>query len=355
MIQHKASKYLRKQAIINKFKPLSIAESEAYNSAINDAFYQICETYTDQIGILCRYLRSNGLLVSYERIGKIFNKSRFIIYNHHANYLRGYRFDGRPSILSKEEDALKNKIKEMISSFPPQYPTYGEILEMINEMFEKTIQIDTLRKIVNTSWSDIFRTCVGKAMDSDRVEVPVEAIENNLNELRQAIQNVPHRFCFNIDEMGHSEFADAVSKTVIVPFNYEYEEAQIPVNRSGKHASCIACISPTGLFCPPQYAIQRRTIDNNLYNYVSKDSLQVVETDSGYVNTQSFLSWINNKFLPELHYLRNRYNYFGRAVIITDGLSAHYNAFSQINLQKENIYVHFLEAHSSDQTQPLDL
>lgn len=356
MIQHQTSKYLRRQAIINPFQPHSQEEKYAINQALNDVFYQVCETFTDQIGILCKYLRNNGLLVSYERIGKMFNKSRFVVFNHHTNYLRGYRYDGRPTILSNEEiEILQNKIKELHSSFPPKYPTYAEILDMINEMFNKTIRIDTLRKMVNSNWNHIFKTCTGKAMDSDRVEVSINDIESNLMELRQAIQNVPINFCFNIDEMGHSEFADAVIKTVIVPINYEHEEAQIPVDRSGKHASCIACISPKGLFCPPQYTIQRKTIDDNIYNYISKESLQIVETDSGYINSQSFLSWINNKFLPELHFLRRRFNYFGRAVIITDGLSAHYNAFSQINLQQENLYIHFLTAHSSDQTQPLDL
>ena len=56
-------------------------------------------------------------------------------------------------------------------------------------------------------------------MDSDKIEVSVEDIESNLMELYQAIQNISIGFCFNIDEMGHSEFADAVTKTVIVPIN----------------------------------------------------------------------------------------------------------------------------------------
>lgn len=55
--------------------------------------------------------------------------------------------------------------------------------------------------------------------------------------------------------MGHSEFADSYTKTVTVPINFGQGEAQIPVDLSGKHSSCIACISPIGLFCQPQYAI----------------------------------------------------------------------------------------------------
>lgn len=109
MIQHQTSKYLRRQAIINQFTPLCPAESKAIKEALNDILYQTCETFTDQVGILCHYLRGNGALVSYERIGKMFNKSRFIIFNHHQNFLRGYRFDGRPPILTDDEEEVLKK------------------------------------------------------------------------------------------------------------------------------------------------------------------------------------------------------------------------------------------------------
>lgn len=57
------------------------------------------------------------------------NKSGFIIYNHHVNFLRDYIFEGRPPILTYEEEMLK----EIHSKFPPEYPTYSQILDMINE------------------------------------------------------------------------------------------------------------------------------------------------------------------------------------------------------------------------------
>lgn len=49
---------------------------------------------------------------------------------------------------------------------------------MINEQFDKTIQIDSLRNVINTSWSDIFKTCTKKAMESDREGIPIDAIES---------------------------------------------------------------------------------------------------------------------------------------------------------------------------------
>ena len=52
------------------------------------------------------------------------------------------------------------------------------------------------------------------------MEAPLENIEANYLQLRRIREGVPLPFCFNIDEMGHTEFADAPIKTVIVPFNY---------------------------------------------------------------------------------------------------------------------------------------
>lgn len=73
MILHRTSKYLRRLAIINQFQPICPVETKAINEALNYTFYQICETFTDQVGILYQYLRDNGVLVSYERIVKMFN------------------------------------------------------------------------------------------------------------------------------------------------------------------------------------------------------------------------------------------------------------------------------------------
>ena len=214
---------------------------------------------------------------------------------------------------------------------------------------------DTFRYLIYNELHKFFRPCNAKLVESDRMNVTIQQIEDNLMELRRAIQGVPPHFCVNIDEMGHTEFGDAVQKIVIVPSNYDKNEASYPIEQAGKRASCIACISPIGLFCHPQFTIEERsTIDINLFNYISKDTVQIVGTDSGFVNTRSFLLWLNEVFIPELHIQRENHKYFGKMVIITDGLPAHKLAFNQIDLDKENIIVHYLEAHSSDQLQPLE-
>ena len=62
--------------------------------------------------------------------------------------------------------------------------------------------------------------------------------------------------------------------------------------------------------------------------------------------------WVYSQFLP---LLRKKFNYFCPSILILDGFSAHYNAYKNVNLHQENLILHYLTPHSSDQTQPLDL
>ena len=41
-------------------------------------------------------------------------------------------------------------------------------------------------------------------------------------------------FIFNLDEVGHLNFADAEEKRIIVPVEYEYITTPYPVPRKGK-------------------------------------------------------------------------------------------------------------------------
>ena len=92
----------------------------------------------------------------------------------------------------------------------------------------------------------------------------------------------------------------------------------------------------------------RTTLDTELYEHLPVDSVQIVHTDNGYINSNSFENWFKTIFLTALHELREKYKYNGKTVIILDGLKAHYNIIDKIDAEKENIIFHFLVAHSSD-------
>ena len=64
---------------------------------------------------------------------------------------------------------------------------------------------------------------------------------------------------------------------------------------------------------------------------------------------------MNTCFLPQLSLLLQQYRYYGRAFLIMDGYKSHKNAIKIIDLVRENLVIHYLTAHTFDQSHPLDL
>lgn len=64
---------------------------------------------------------------------------------------------------------------------------------------------------------------------------------------------------------------------------------------------------------------------------------------------------MESEFLPNLRDLRPKYNYFGPSVLILDGYLSHKRAIEDINFEDDNLIIHFIPTHTSDQVQPLDL
>ena len=88
--------------MINNFEG-SEEEMATFNFAINQIDYIMAGSFCEQIGVLCSHLRNPPLKVSYERIGKLFDESRHLIWDMEKNYKRGPGIDGRPCTLSDDE------------------------------------------------------------------------------------------------------------------------------------------------------------------------------------------------------------------------------------------------------------
>ena len=78
-------------------------EVEAFYYATNQEEFIYANTFCKQIGILCTYLRTEYLNVSYGRIGNLFGKSRSTVYDQYKNYMRVEGINGRPPSLTQEE------------------------------------------------------------------------------------------------------------------------------------------------------------------------------------------------------------------------------------------------------------
>ena len=65
--------------------------------------------------------------------------------------------------------------------------------------------------------------------------------------------------------------------------------------------------------------------------------------------------WFEESFFPYLRNLRILYNYQEPAVMILDGYKSDENCHNNLDLESQNLITHYLEPHSSEQTQPLDI
>lgn len=328
-------------------------ESKAFNELIQKDAYIFANTFIEQVGFLCENLRTQKIRVKYRQIGDVFGISRQKARKLHMKFMRGVGRDGRPPCLTEEEIILlDNEINRLHNL--SIYPTVNQIAKFIYSTFNKYIYIDTIRHILSSKFAKKYKNCPGIGLEDKRFQVSIANIENNLNALHREIQGVPIKFVYNLDEMGTSEFEDSRQQTVIVPITYPYTTAPYSISRAEKHSTCLACINLDGLFGKPQYVVQRSTFDTEIYNYLDPEEIQIVHTDSGYINTESFTFWLYTNFLPELHKLRERYNYSGKAILIMDNCSSHITAIQNLNLIQENLHIHFIVPHSSHLTQPLD-
>lgn len=151
------------------------------------------------------------------------------------------------------------------------YPGFEDIEEFIFQSFNIQIKRNTLRHIINLKLSNLFKTVIDRPMDSKRAKANIYDIDSNLNKLSEIIEGVHTNFIKNIDEIGNL-------KTLIAPASYNQLYAPYRVSRSITRSSCIAAISAAGLVCIPQVAITGATLDDDIYDYMSVNSAQMVQT-----------------------------------------------------------------------------
>lgn len=345
-------KKLGPSPIINQFEGTE-EEICAYNFAISQHEFIYARSFCEQVGILCSYLRNSSINVSFSRIGNIFDVSRSTIFDQLKNYTRGESVNGRPPILN--DDEVFNLVSYIqgchINNEYAIYPTFQDIQDYIHEVFHKDMRYNTLYNLITCELSDIFETRKAKPMEMARMEVPTNLIEENINQLRREIEGIPLEFIMNLDEMGQQEFEDAEVKTVIVPKGFSDSFAPYPIERKGDRSTVLVTINDLGVFGRPLFTVKRAFGDLEVYKKLPLNSLEIVHTKKGYVNTRAFQLYIETIFIPTLLQMREAYNYQGPAILIMDDYEPHVIAIQNLHLENYNVIVHFLPPHASDQVQ----
>jgi hypothetical protein len=72
-------------------------------------------------------------------------------------------------------------------------------------------------------------------------------------------------FVFNMDEMGHQDWADRRIKTCYVSLEVKENQVYVPVSCAGKRITLVACIAANGSYLKPMIVIPRKTVDRDLF------------------------------------------------------------------------------------------
>jgi hypothetical protein len=87
----------------------------------------------------------------------------------------------------------------------------------------------------------------------------------SFSERKSKLLTVSHLILFfNIDEMGHQDWADRGQQTCVVPAADHDDYVYMPVSRAGKRITLMACIATDGSAIKPQIIIPRKTINDDL-------------------------------------------------------------------------------------------
>jgi hypothetical protein len=289
-------------------------------------------------------------------IGRLFNVSKGTIRWHYKTYLaqaERQRSNGRPSILSAEER------DDLIGCIAAGYAnnrawTMRDIVGHISDRYGKKMDANSIRHMLDRD--PRVKSCTGVPMEEKRLQVTAEDITAYFHRLAEVLDGVPAHFVFNMDEMGHQEWADRQEQVCYVPSAHSESQVYFPVPRTGKRITLIACIGADGSYLKPLIVIPRKSYDTDLaLTGVTDEKIAIYSQAKGYTNRPIFLAWLIDVFLPEVARRRQAMDYEGRAVLMLDNCTAHIGREVDDACDAKGVIMCPFPPHSSNQVQPLDV
>jgi hypothetical protein len=96
-------------------------------------------------------------------------------------------------------------------------------------------------------------------------------------------------FVINMDEMGHQDWADRQTKTWYVSSEVKENYVYVPVSRTGRRITLVACIAADGSSIKALVIIPRKTVDPDLFLLGWTDEKVVVRHQGkAFINTEIF-------------------------------------------------------------------
>jgi hypothetical protein len=165
--------------------------------------------------------------------------------------------------------------------------TCAGLLYFIHSEYALDISAEALRRGLERDQR--IRTCPGRPMETHRVQVTNEAPMEYFLMLPDAIDDIPATFIWNMDEIGHSDWADAHREAVYVPHDISADHIPVTVSRTGKRSTLVGCICLDGSFMKRMVVIPRHKVDEDLPLLgVSEWNCHICHQSSGFTNRELF-------------------------------------------------------------------
>jgi hypothetical protein len=314
-------------------------------------------SFREQCARACILLRDDQQNpVPFSIIGKLLSVERGTVEDHYRKFLAKANetgMEGRPPLLS--DDQVQDLVAAILDGYRNRQPMrVDNIKEYIDSHFHRQISSDSIRHILMRHGA--VRSIKGVPMETNRLEVTADEINEYFALLFRTVHGAPAAFVFNMDEMGHHDWADAKKVVCYAPSDSTEDVIYYPVPRAGKRITLIACIAADGSALKPSLVIVRKTFDAELaLQGYSNDKLDVYSQSKSFIDIAIFEDWFETNFIPELQRRRDLHHYGGDAFIILDNCTAHAGPTFQHLCQRHKVTPIFLPPHSSNQLQPLDV
>ena len=341
----------------------------------NPALFQL-QTLREQIRFVC------SLTAELEgrdtRVAELFNIPNVAsVQNHLKNASKASKPYGRPSVLTVDErDEVVNFIR---TSFLSNHPaTVGEVADMIEERFDKRLDLETVRNAVKST--KMFKSAKATPMEAPRAQLQATVVEQYFRGLSDLLKGKHPSLVFNVDESGISPKQAAKTIKVLIPVDAPSGDVHYQFNRQVKRITIVGTVALDGTALKPFMITSRKTVPLALYEFGwSHRKCCISFQKNAYIDSSLFVKWAEMVLVPavherrkaifdsgmtsfcqllnHLHVLTINPGYLGctDAVLILDGCEQHKSDEFRLVGAAEGIAVMFLPAHSSHLLQPLDL
>jgi hypothetical protein len=323
----------------------------------NAQFRAATESLRQQICIAEPILRKGGKgeRLTYREVGALFNLPNGASVFHHIHQgMDPARPPHRPSILPEAAYIfIRRLVRARTEERNPV--TYAEILELIELRFEIVLSGDTLRHVIY-GMANYVKPVAGRPMEEERIQVDTKEILLFFRRLATAIDSVPRRFVFNVDETGCMDYSDRREITVVVPASYDGRSIPIPVSRHTKRSTLPGCIAADGYRMKPFIILARKRMEAEvaIAGY-TPENCEFAYQENAFMTKPLFTRWGRVVFFPSLEDRRRFVGHDGPAVLLLDGVNTHCTPELMTECARRNVRVIPFVAHASHILQPLDL